>query len=100
MSRFDESVCRTLDVASRRGWLESNGIGGFASSTITGLNTRRYHGLLVAATNPPVGRAKLEETLVLDGRRSRRLASDASSRQAGRDRDALVQRPARYGGPG
>jgi predicted glycogen debranching enzyme len=73
MSRFDESVCRNVDVASRREWLESNGIGGFASSTITGLNTRRYHGLLVAATNPPVGRmvllAKLEETLVLDGRR-------------------------------
>ena len=48
-------------------------IGGFASATITGLNTRRYHGLLVAATKPPVGRmvmlSKLEETLIVDGRR-------------------------------
>ena len=73
MSQFDESVCRNLDVASRREWLETNGIGGFASSTITGLNTRRYHGLLVAATKPPVGRmvllSKMEETLVVDGRR-------------------------------
>src|SRR5450432_3673543 len=73
MSQFDESVCRNLDVASRREWLETNGIGGFASSTITGLNTRRYHGLLVAATKPPVGRmvllSKMEETLVIDGRR-------------------------------
>src|ERR1700704_1387449 len=71
MSQFDESVCRNLDAASRLEWLETNGIGGFASSTITGLNTRRYHGLLVAATKPPVGRevllSKLEETLVLDG---------------------------------
>src|SRR6185369_11421546 len=45
----------------------------FSSSTITGLNTRRYHGLLTAATKPPVGRlvllSKLEETLTIDGRR-------------------------------
>jgi predicted glycogen debranching enzyme len=73
MSRFEQSVCRNLDVASRREWMETNGIGGFASSTITGMNTRRYHGLLVAATKPPVGRmvllSKMEETLVIDGRR-------------------------------
>lgn len=71
---FDESVCRNLDLAGWREWLETNGIGGFASSTIAGLNTRRYHGLLVAATKPPVGRmvllSKLEETLVIDGRRT------------------------------
>jgi predicted glycogen debranching enzyme len=74
MSRFDESVCRNLDISCRREWLETNGIGGFASSTIAGLHTRRYHGLLVAATKPPVGRmvllSKLEETLVIDGRRT------------------------------
>jgi predicted glycogen debranching enzyme len=73
MIRFDESICRNLDVASRREWLETNRIGGFASSTIVGMNTRRYHGLLVAATKPPVGRmvllSKIEETLVVGGRR-------------------------------
>jgi predicted glycogen debranching enzyme len=73
MIHFDESICRNLDLACRREWLETNGIGGFASSTIVGLNTRRYHGLLVAATKPPVGRmvllAKVEETLVIGGRR-------------------------------
>ena len=57
----------------RREWLETNGLGGYAMSTATGENTRRYHGLLVAATRPPVGRfvllSKLEETLVLGGRR-------------------------------
>ncbi|HEU4836453.1 MAG TPA: amylo-alpha-1,6-glucosidase [Pyrinomonadaceae bacterium] len=60
-------------ILDQREWLETNGIGGFASSTVIGLNTRRYHGLLTAATKPPVGRlvllSKLEETLVIDGRR-------------------------------
>jgi predicted glycogen debranching enzyme len=71
MIRFKEETCRDLDAALRREWLETNGLGGFASSTIVGLNTRRYHGLLVAATKPPVGRvvmlSKLEETLFIDG---------------------------------
>jgi predicted glycogen debranching enzyme len=62
-----------FEVSSRREWLETNGIGGFASSTVAGLNTRRYHGLLVAATKPPVGRmvllSKLEETLVIGDHR-------------------------------
>jgi len=70
---FDQESCRDLNVALTREWLETNGIGGFSSSTIAGLNTRRYHGLLTAATKPPVGRfvllSKLEETLLIDGRR-------------------------------
>jgi predicted glycogen debranching enzyme len=73
MIRFRQDVCGNPETALGREWLETNGIGGFSSSTITGLNTRRYHGLLVAATNPPVGRvvllSKLEETLIVDGRR-------------------------------
>src|SRR5215469_11372873 len=72
MIRFGKDVCRNLESALRREWLESNGIGGFASSTINGCNTRRYHGLLVAATKPPVGRfvllSKLEKTLAVNGR--------------------------------
>ena len=71
MIQFEQEICGDVDASSRREWLETNGIGGFASSTITGLNTRRYHGLLVAATRPPVGRvvmlSKLEETLFIDG---------------------------------
>ena len=73
MIQFDQESCRDLNVALTREWLETNGIGGFSSSTISGLNTRRYHGLLTAAMKPPVGRfvllSKLEETLVVDGRR-------------------------------
>src|ERR1700690_2022021 len=72
MIRFGRDVCDNLNEALRREWLETNGLGGFASSTIIGFNTRRYHGLLVAATKPPVGRylllSKLEETLLFDGR--------------------------------
>ena len=71
MIQFTKETCGNLDTALRREWLEANGLGGFASSTIPGLNTRRYHGLLVAATKPPVGRevllSKLEETLLIDG---------------------------------
>src|SRR6516225_5151134 len=70
MIQFKKETCGDLDAALRREWLETNGIGGFASSTIIGLNTRRYHGLLTAATKPPVGRfvllSKLEETLFID----------------------------------
>src|SRR5689334_24404835 len=73
MIEFDQESCRDRKVALTREWLETNGIGGFSSSTISGLNTRRYHGLLVGATKPPVGRfvllSKLEETLLIDGRR-------------------------------
>ncbi|MBI3961510.1 MAG: glycogen debranching enzyme N-terminal domain-containing protein, partial [Deinococcus sp.] len=73
MIRFGPEICRNLDAALSREWLETNSLGGFASSTIVGLNTRRYHGLLTAATKPPVGRlvllSKLEETLIVDGQR-------------------------------
>ena len=73
MIEMDQESCRNLERALSHEWLETNGIGGFSSSTITGLNTRRYHGLLTAATKPPVGRlvllSKLEETLIIDGRR-------------------------------
>jgi predicted glycogen debranching enzyme len=68
-----KSACSDFELASSREWLETNGLGGFACSTITGMNTRRYHGLLTVATRPPVGRflllSKLEETLILGGRR-------------------------------
>jgi len=73
MIEVNQDSCRDLNIALTREWLETNGIGGFSSSTVIGLNTRRYHGLLTAATKPPVGRlvllSKLEETLVINGRR-------------------------------
>jgi predicted glycogen debranching enzyme len=40
-------------------WLEADGLGGFASGTVSGIRTRRYHALLLAATHPPTGRLVL-----------------------------------------
>ncbi|MFH1384232.1 MAG: amylo-alpha-1,6-glucosidase [Candidatus Omnitrophota bacterium] len=48
--RFGEDVCGNLKVALEKEWFEANGLGGYASSTIIGAHTRRYHGLLVAAS--------------------------------------------------
>jgi predicted glycogen debranching enzyme len=71
MISFDSDICTDFAAASSREWLETNGIGGFASSTISGANTRRYHGILTAATEPPLGRitmlSKIEETITIDG---------------------------------
>lgn len=86
MIEFNQEICCDLNQASQREWLENNGLGGFASSTITGLNTRRYHGLLIAATKPPVGRllllSKLEEMLVIDGERYDLSVNQYSRHQA------------------
>jgi predicted glycogen debranching enzyme len=57
--QFDQSRTQNLSEALQLEWLETNGLGGWASSTIIGAHTRRYHGLLVAALRPPVGRAVL-----------------------------------------
>lgn len=55
---FGREVCGDLDAASRE-WLLTNGAGAFASGTISGALSRRYHGLLVAALAPPLGRTLL-----------------------------------------
>lgn len=71
MIKFDSDICTDFESASSREWLETNGIGGFAASTVSGANTRRYHGILTPATRPPLGRvtmlSKFEETLIIDG---------------------------------
>jgi len=65
---LERDVCGDFDRACAYEWLETNGLGGWASSTVIGAHTRRYHGLLVAATQPPVGRmvllSRLDETVV------------------------------------
>jgi predicted glycogen debranching enzyme len=69
---FNKNVCHDLSKATEKEWLETNRIGGYVSSTIIGANTRRYHGLLMAATKPPLGRtlllSKLEEFLCINGK--------------------------------
>ncbi len=64
---LEQNVLSDYDKAVRQEWLVTNGIGGYASSTVLGINTRKYHGLLVASFNPPVDRwvlfAKLDEEI-------------------------------------
>ena len=49
-------ICGELQVAERREWLAANGRGSYASGTVANMLTRGYHGLLVAALSPPLGR--------------------------------------------
>ncbi|MEW6681820.1 MAG: amylo-alpha-1,6-glucosidase [Nitrospirota bacterium] len=62
---FGREICGNLRSAETREWLVTNGLGGYASGTVSGVLTRRYHGTLVAALKPPLGRtllvAKLDE---------------------------------------
>ena len=59
-----------LENGLQKEWIITNGIGGYASSTIIGANTRRYHGLLVAPLNPPARRtlilSKLDESVEIE----------------------------------
>jgi glycogen debranching enzyme len=66
-------LCRDFGRSSKLEWLETNGTGAFAMGTVAGVNTRRYHGLLVASLRPPVERyvllSRVEEEASVDGRR-------------------------------
>jgi len=70
---FGREITRDLAVAGSREWLCTNGIGGFASGTVAGPLSRRYHGILVGALTPPVGRtllvAKIDEAVEYAGAR-------------------------------
>ena len=65
----------TKDLSLKEGiekeWIITNGIGGYSSSTIFGINTRKYHGLLVAPLTPPARRhvilSKIDESLEILG---------------------------------
>ncbi|MFH1679168.1 MAG: amylo-alpha-1,6-glucosidase [Candidatus Eisenbacteria bacterium] len=66
-----KGICSDPLISGRLEWLMTNGIGGYASGTVAGFRTRRYHGLLVAALRPPIGRAlfvpKADETVLYQG---------------------------------
>jgi len=68
-------LCGDLEQSANREWLVTDGLGGFAMGTVAGLRTRRYHGLLVVATAPPIGRqmglASLDAVVVVGDRRVR-----------------------------
>ncbi|MEW6172362.1 MAG: amylo-alpha-1,6-glucosidase [Bacillota bacterium] len=68
---FGVEAWKTFKRGCEREWLVTNGLGGYASGTVIGANTRRYHGLLIAALNPPARRflllAKLDEKVESGG---------------------------------
>ncbi|NER83312.1 MAG: glycogen debranching protein, partial [Leptolyngbya sp. SIO1D8] len=69
--QFGRDICGNLSTAQQREWLVTNGMGGYACGTISGLVTRHYHGLLVAALKPPLDRTllvtKLDEQVIYGG---------------------------------
>ncbi len=66
--RYGRALCGDLAAAEAREWLLANGRGGYAMGTVAGTLTRRYHGLLIAAVDPPVGRRLVVARLDLDAR--------------------------------
>jgi predicted glycogen debranching enzyme len=66
---FGQNVLSRFGEALGKEWLITNGLGGYSSSTVLGVNTRKYHGLLVASLHPPGERtvclAKLDEDVLV-----------------------------------
>ncbi len=70
--RIPKEICRDFERASRLEWLDTNHTGSFAMGTVAGVNTRRYHSLLIASPQPPADRLsilpRLEESVHWKGR--------------------------------
>jgi predicted glycogen debranching enzyme len=77
---FAPVTVRETDLLLAREWLVANGLGGYASSSVPGACTRRYHGLLVAALPAPLGRivmlTRLTEEVRFADRTGIRLDAD------------------------
>ncbi len=73
--RYGQEIAGNIAFSRNIEWLLTNGIGGYAAGTVAGLRTRRYHGLLIGATNPPVGRDLLvpaiDDSIVRQSRRGK-----------------------------
>jgi glycogen debranching enzyme len=71
MIEIDREITQDFERASELEWLDTNGLGGWAGTTVAGAHSRRHHGLLVAATQPPGKRmvllSRLDETLHIEG---------------------------------
>jgi predicted glycogen debranching enzyme len=69
---FGKPDWKTFQQGIQKEWILTNGIGGYASSTIIGANTRRYHGLLIASFEPPTQRflilSQIQEHVIMEGR--------------------------------
>jgi predicted glycogen debranching enzyme len=59
MLTLNHALCSEPSIATTREWLVTNGKGSYAAGTVAGILSRRYHGLLIAALNPPLNRTLL-----------------------------------------
>jgi predicted glycogen debranching enzyme len=88
-----------FETLARKEWIYTNGLGGYASGTISGANTRRYHGLLVASLNPPTQRtvlvSKVEETL-FDGENAIELGCNRFGETIAPQGHRFIQKFERY----
>ena len=77
---FGREISRQTSLVDQREWLVTNGLGGYASASVSGALTRSYHGLLVAALAPPGERtlllSHLDETVEQDGLKRLELSSN------------------------
>ncbi len=71
--KFEKNQLSNFDATMSLEWLSANGLGGYASGTVAGANSRKYHGYLVAAAHPPVGRyvllSRVEDTVQIGDRK-------------------------------
>ena len=69
---FGKEICQEFDLGIKKEWIETNTLGAYSSSTIYGLNTRRYHGLFVIPEDSIYKRinvlSKLEESIFVENR--------------------------------
>ncbi len=83
---WSEAHAAELEMLLAREWLVTNGLGGYAAGTVSGILTRRYHGLLVAALPAPFGRMMLllhlSEQLRLSDRTIIRLGGEERAGEA------------------
>ena len=90
----------SIENGIKKEWIITNGIGGYASSTIIGCNTRKYHGLLVAPLTPPARRflilSKIDESIEIENKKynlytnmSRNYISDGYKYQQSFEKDYI-----------
>lgn len=87
--RWSHAEARALELSPAREWLTTNGLGGYASGTVSGVAARRYHGLLIAALPAPLGRLMMLNHL---GERVR-LADGAVAQLTGTERAGAAEAP-------
>jgi len=92
---FNADQCRDFDASIAAEWLSTNGLGGYASGTVAGANTRKYHGLLVVAAHPPVQRyvvlSRVEDRVVVgNGGIATADAGTTEAPAAGKEKAAAV----------